>query len=73
MVHLANVPAKPEGSGSQKQLSTDDDVFTTSVYGSRFAGQDMPEHEMPESQMPKEIAYRMIQDHLSLDNNPKLK
>lgn len=34
--------------------------ITTSVYGSRFAAEDLPKHEMPEEEMPKEIAYRMI-------------
>lgn len=54
-------------------LSSDTDEFTTSVYGSRFAGEDLPRLRMPESQMPREIAYRLIKDDLSLDNNPKLK
>lgn len=55
------------------QLSNDDDCFTTSVYGSRFAVDDLPKHEMPEREMPKEVAYRMIKDDLSLDGNPMLK
>lgn len=38
----------------------DADTFTASVYGSKFAGQDLPKHEMPEDEMPREIAYRMI-------------
>jgi glutamate decarboxylase len=50
-----------------------DDTFTTTVYGSRFAAEDLPKHEMPESEMPKEVAYRMIKDDLSLDGNPMLK
>ena len=49
------------------------DEFSTSVYGSRFAAEDLPGHEMPEREMPKEIAYRMIKDELSLDGNPMLK
>lgn len=55
------------------QLAEYADEFTTSVYASRFASKDLPKHQMPESPMPKEIAYRMIKDDLSLDNNPKLK
>jgi glutamate decarboxylase len=55
------------------QLANDDDSFTTSVYGSRFAAQDLPRHEMPEHEMPKDVAYRMIKDDLSLDGNPMLK
>ncbi|KAK0634491.1 pyridoxal phosphate-dependent transferase [Bombardia bombarda] len=54
------------------ELSNDEDSFTTSVYGSRFAAADLPRHEMPENEMPKEVAYRMIKDELSLDNNPML-
>ena len=49
------------------------DTFTTTVYGSRFAAEDLPKHEMPEGEMPKEVAYRMIKDDLSLDGNPMLK
>lgn len=55
------------------QLSNYEDEFTTSVYGSRFAAMDLPKHHMPECEMPREIAYRMIKDDLSLDNNPMLK
>jgi glutamate decarboxylase len=51
----------------------DSDIYTTAVYGSRFAAQDLPKFEMPEGEMPKEIAYRMIKDDLSLDGNPMLK
>ncbi|KAI5458141.1 pyridoxal phosphate-dependent transferase [Mariannaea sp. PMI_226] len=56
----------------QMQLSNYQDEFTTSVYGSRFAGMDLPRHHMPENEMPRDIAYRMIKDDLSLDNNPML-
>ncbi|KAG5984688.1 hypothetical protein E4U55_003634 [Claviceps digitariae] len=54
------------------KLSQDADEFTTSVYGSRFAEQELPRLTMPERAMPREVAYRMIKDDLSLDNNPKL-
>ena len=80
MVHLAKVPAEGElGTLPEAvkkinlQLSNDEDSFTTSVYGSKFAAEDLPKHEMPEGEMPKEIAYRMIKDELSLDGNPMLK
>ncbi|KAG6028808.1 hypothetical protein E4U41_000577 [Claviceps citrina] len=58
--------------GELLKLSSDADEFTTSVYGSRFAEQDLPRLKMPEVAMPREIAYRMIKDDLSLDNNPML-
>ncbi len=80
MVHLSTIPGDNEvdklAEGVKKvhlQLANDEDSFTTSVYGSRFAAQDLPRHEMPELEMPKEVAYRMIKDELSLDGNPMLK
>ncbi|KAI1506734.1 glutamate decarboxylase [Biscogniauxia marginata] len=79
MVHLVSIPKESETSGLPEavkkislQLSNEEDSFTTSVYGSKFAAEDLPKHEMPEGEMPKEIAYRMIKDELSLDGNPML-
>lgn len=79
MVHLQTIKPKDDVNeivdGIKKvhlQLANDDDSFTTSVYGSRFAAQDLPRHEMPEHEMPKDVAYRMIKDDLSLDGNPML-
>lgn len=51
----------------------DDDGFYSSVYGTRFAAESLPQHEMPDKEMPREVAYRMIKDELSLDGNPMLK
>jgi glutamate decarboxylase len=80
MVHLQTIAGKDEVNdlvdGVKKvhlQLANDGDSFTTSVYGSRFAAQDLPRQEMPEGEMPKDVAYRMIKDELSLDGNPMLK
>ena len=81
MVHLSAIPHEEE---KQKEIEKHSnkpaldlcdlaDEFTTSVYGSKFAGQDLPKTHMPEGQMPRDIAYRMIKDELSLDNNPMLK
>lgn len=80
MVHLTAIPSDqhidaPLIDGLEKlsmAASTDDDTFTTTVYGSRFAAEDLPKFEMPEREMPKEVAYRMIKDDLSLDGNPML-
>jgi glutamate decarboxylase len=78
MVHLSTTH-DPRSDTSTPQLPVresqagDSDVFTTSVYGSRFAGEDLPKHKMPETQMPRDVAYRMIKDDLSLDGNPTLK
>lgn len=49
-----------------------EDTFTTTVYGSRFAAMDLPRHEMPDDEMPREVAYRMIKDELTLDGTPTL-
>ncbi len=79
MVHLAAVPsdsdvnkALVEGVDNIQFDQSNEDELTSSVYGSRFATQELPSHEMPEGEMPKEIAYRSIRDHLSLDGNPML-
>lgn len=79
MVHLARIPTEQDIKGVtdavnkvQLQLSNEEDCFTTSVYGSRFAAEDLPKHEMPENEMPRDIAYRMIKGELSLDGNPML-
>ncbi|KAI9795282.1 MAG: hypothetical protein M1833_007254 [Piccolia ochrophora] len=79
MVHLAAVPNDSDVtvpiSEELESIKLDDafhDEFTTSVYGSRFAGEDLPKYEMPEKEMPREVAYRMIKDDLSLDGNPML-
>ncbi|KAH8677863.1 glutamate decarboxylase [Xylariales sp. PMI_506] len=79
MVHLATIAQDdalnqlPEAMKKVSlKLSNDDDCFTTSVYGSKYAAEDLPRHEMPEKEMPKEVAYRMIKDELSLDGNPML-
>jgi glutamate decarboxylase len=88
MVHLAQIkndseiiaPAKKAKRGSivpgLEHISLEApsaDEFSTSVYGSRFASEDLPSVELPDKEMPKEIAYRMIKDELSLDGNPMLK
>jgi glutamate decarboxylase len=81
MVHLATIPHDDEVNSSLVEglekvtmaTSSQADLFTTSVYGSKFAAEDLPKHEMPENEMPKEVAYRMIKDDLSLDGNPMLK
>ncbi|KAK4173386.1 pyridoxal phosphate-dependent transferase [Triangularia setosa] len=81
MVHLSTIPDENQAingklaDGIKKahlQLVNDDDSFTTSVYGSRFAARDLPKHEMPEAEMSRDVAYRLIKDHLSLDGNPIL-
>lgn len=67
---LASVQLDPVGDGG---ASLEDASNCPSVYGSRFAVQQLPQTGMPETEMPKEVAYRMIKDELSLDGNPMLK
>ena len=85
MVHLATVhkgsePGTPSAAtkiadkaSSLLKLPNEKDEDATSIYGSHFAQEDLPRHKMREGEMPKSVAYRMIKDELSLDNNPKLK
>lgn len=50
-----------------------EDEYTSNVYGSKYAADDLPRHEMPEGEMPRDVAYRMIKDDLTLDGIPTLK
>ncbi|KAL9089766.1 MAG: hypothetical protein Q9165_005560 [Trypethelium subeluteriae] len=75
MVHLGRVLTDKELASSVEKLNIEaptGDDFHTSVYGSRFAAEDLPKHEMPEKEMPREVAYRMIKDDLTLDGTPTL-
>lgn len=80
MVHLGKVATDRDIADSKlpelEKLdigAEDQNEITTSVYGSRFAAQDLPKHEMPDGEMPREMAYRLIKDDLTLDGNPTLK
>jgi len=78
MVHLAAVPNNDEAKRPVVEgldnltLENQEDENSANVYGSRHAAGGLPAHDMPDSEMPKDIAYRMIKDHLSLDGNPVL-
>lgn len=79
MVHLTTVPnddaaGAPLVKGLEhiKLEEPSRDETNASVYGSRFANQDLPSHDMPDGDMPRDVAYRMIKDHLTLDGNPVL-
>ena len=85
MVQLSAIPERPaqtdgkaadDKEGRKKihmELADSVGEFTTSVYGSKFAEEDLPTTQMPDDMMPRDIAYRLIKDDLSLDSNPKLK
>ncbi|KAG2229092.1 hypothetical protein INT48_006264, partial [Thamnidium elegans] len=47
------------------------DVETT-IYGTRWAANDIPKYELPEGEMPANVAYRLIKDELDLDGTPAL-
>ncbi|KAE8330371.1 pyridoxal phosphate-dependent transferase [Aspergillus sergii] len=78
MVHLAQVHRNGDLDNTIKRVdsiqleNTDEDGFYSTVYGTRFATEQLPQTEMPEREMPREVAYRMIKDELSLDGNPML-
>jgi glutamate decarboxylase len=79
MVHLATIKKDEDFEPLVKRVdsiqleTTEEDGFYSTVYGTRFATQQLPQTEMPEREMPREVAYRMIKDELSLDGNPMLK
>lgn len=63
MVHLSHVSSFPleEDDHLSKEVrklhleaAADNDNFTTSVYGSKFAAQDLPRYEIPDGEMPRE-------------------
>ncbi|KAL4939401.1 hypothetical protein BDV06DRAFT_37183 [Aspergillus oleicola] len=78
MVHLASIKKDDDFEPVTKRVdsiqleTTDEDEYSTTVYGTRFATQQLPQTEMPEREMPRDVAYRMIKDELSLDGNPML-
>ncbi|KAL4790993.1 pyridoxal phosphate-dependent transferase [Aspergillus venezuelensis] len=78
MVHLASIKKDDDFEPVTKRVdsiqleTTEEDEYSTTVYGTRFATQQLPHTEMPEREMPRDVAYRMIKDELSLDGNPML-
>jgi glutamate decarboxylase len=84
MVHINRVATAKEVHAEKSQfepapdskinLHPDDDAddYTATVYGSRYAEEDLPRHEMPDKEMPPSVAYRLIKDDLTLDGTPTL-
>jgi glutamate decarboxylase len=81
MVHVNRVATAKEVEDAKAQFETvssinltadDEDDYTATVYGSRYAAEDLPRHEMPDKEMPPQVAYRMIKDDLTLDGTPTL-
>lgn len=81
MVHLSAIPTEkelqtPVLEGLDKlqfDLGKEDDSFSASVYGTRYAAAELPRAEMPEREMPREVAYRMIKyaEPFPMNKRPK--
>jgi glutamate decarboxylase len=82
MVHINRVATTSEVEAGKNQFEgvdtlaitpeEEEDSYTATVYGSKYAAEDLPRHEMPEREMPPQVAYRMIKDDLTLDGTPTL-
>lgn len=83
MVHLNRVPTNKDiedekclvhdfHSFKLDGIEEEPDDFTATVYGSKYAAEDLPRHDMPDREMPPQVAYRMIKDDLTLDGTPTL-
>jgi hypothetical protein len=68
MVHINRVSTSREISEEQSQFEAIDatttidltpedeaDDFTATVYGSKYAAEDLPRHEMPDKEMPPSV------------------
>jgi glutamate decarboxylase len=68
MVHINRVSTSKEISEEQSQFEAIDatttidltpedeaDDFTATVYGSKYAAEDLPRHEMPDKEMPPSV------------------
>ncbi|KAK9763926.1 hypothetical protein K7432_008996 [Basidiobolus ranarum] len=74
MVFLATAvsDARLEKSDDPSSKIHEEDVTSTTVYGSHWAAQDIPRFDMPSDEMPPKVAYKLIKDELALDGNPVL-
>ncbi|KAJ4360211.1 uncharacterized protein N0V89_000771 [Didymosphaeria variabile] len=82
MVHLNRVATDKEVNAAKGlvddmkkftlAVEEEPDDYTATVYGSKYAAEDLPRHEMPDREMPPQVAYRMIKDDLTLDGTPTL-
>ncbi|RCH84250.1 hypothetical protein CU097_000213, partial [Rhizopus azygosporus] len=72
MVFLSNAvsDARIEEVNSKGELHHDS--VGTTVYGTRWASEDIPRFDLPQDEMPSNVAYRLIKDDLALDGNPAL-
>ncbi|KAL0093697.1 glutamate decarboxylase [Phycomyces blakesleeanus] len=50
----------------------EDNSVNMTVYGTRWASEDIPKYSLPDGEMPPKVAYRLIDDELALDGIPSL-
>lgn len=74
MVHLSTVTADSEKEHpiikelkDVKIADWEDTEGSENVYGSKFANEGLPHNDIPDKEMPKEVASRLIRDHLRLE------
>ncbi|KAI8097851.1 glutamate decarboxylase [Gilbertella persicaria] len=72
MVFLSNAISNARLQETNNKGELHHESVGTTVYGTRWASQDIPRFEMPEEEMPSNVAYRLIKDDLALDGNPAL-
>ncbi|CAO3577568.1 unnamed protein product [Absidia cylindrospora] len=72
MVFLSNAVSEARIKETNSNGAHHADTVNTSVYGTRWAANDIPRYDMPEEEMPSNMAYRLVKDELQLDGNPAL-
>ncbi|CAG8568552.1 7858_t:CDS:10 [Paraglomus occultum] len=80
MVFLSNAisNSKLEGKDECTESDQTEEVYSSTVYGSRWSDQPIPRFELPEDEMPPHVAYKLIKDDLAvttesaLDSKPTL-
>ncbi|KAI7890585.1 glutamate decarboxylase [Mucor mucedo] len=72
MVFLSSAISDDRLSKANENGELHHDSVGTTVYGTRWASEDIPRFEMPQEEMPSNVAYRLIKDDLALDGNPAL-
>ncbi|KAG0744636.1 hypothetical protein G6F57_009144 [Rhizopus arrhizus] len=72
MVFLSNAISNARIEESHSKGELHHDAVETTIYGTRWASEDIPRFDLPEDEMPSNVAYRLIKDDLALDGNPAL-
>ncbi|KAI7860094.1 glutamate decarboxylase [Circinella umbellata] len=75
MVFLSNAISQARINASTQNVDESTGLRSpvgTTIYGSRWATEEIPRFDMPIEEMPSNVAYRLIKDELALDGNPAL-